>query len=159
MNKNREFYLILENIRSVHNVGSIFRTADAVGVSKICLCGVTPTPLDRFGRPRNDLAKVALGAEKTVPWEYAKNASALISNLKKSGFSTLTLEQSPHSVDYKKVKLKSKTVLVVGNEVTGVSRSLLKKADVICEIPMRGEKESLNVSVATGIILFRFLDK
>jgi 23S rRNA (guanosine2251-2'-O)-methyltransferase len=155
----REFFLILEDIRSVYNVGSIFRTADAAGVSKIFLVGVTPTPVDRFGRIRPDLAKVALGAEQMVAWEYMKSILPLVTKLKKEGFSVLALEQDVHSVDYKKIKIQNKTALVVGNEVEGVSKAVLKKADTICEIPMRGKKESLNVSVSTGITLFRLLDR
>ena len=149
--------LILHNIRSVHNVGSIFRTADAAGVSKILLSGYTPAPLDRFGRARKDFAKVSLGAEASVKWEVAQGIGAALAQLKKDGRHILALEQSPGSTplfDYKPVR---DIVLIVGNEVEGIEPSLLKLADIILEIPMRGQKESLNVSVATGIALFALL--
>ena len=148
------FDLILDNIRSVHNVGSIFRTAETAGVSKLYLIGTTPTPLDRFNRKREDLAKVALGAEDLVPWEYCTNGIALIKKLKKDGYKIIALEQAPNSIDYKKAKATNKTALILGNEVDGVSKALLKLSDEIAEIPMKGEKESLNVSVAAGVMMF-----
>ena len=150
--------LILHNIRSVYNVGAIFRTADACGVSKIYLTGYTPTPLDRFGLPRKDLHKAALGAEQSVPWEQENQVAKVIKSLKLKEFKIIALEQSPRSIDYKKFQLTQNSVLVIGNEVRGVSKSLLEKCDEILEIPMRGKKESLNVSVATGILLARILD-
>lgn len=150
--------LILDNIRSRHNVGSIFRTADCAGVSKIYLCGTTPTPLDRFGRPIKEIEKTALGAEKSVEWEYAKTTITVLKKLKKEGFQIIAVEQTKDSVDYKKVKVKSKVAFVVGNEVEGISKSVLKLCDMIAEIPMQGSKESLNVSVATGVALFRVLN-
>ena len=158
--RRREIILVLHNIRSAHNVGSIFRTADAAGVKKIYLCGITPTPLDRFGRPRQDLAKVSLGAEKMVAWEYAKSASRLLGNLKKDGYKIFAVEQFPKSTPYHKFDIKSKKLkaaLVFGNEVRGLPPSVLKKADKILEIPMCGKKESLNVSVACGVTLFRLV--
>jgi 23S rRNA (guanosine2251-2'-O)-methyltransferase len=156
-------YLILENIRSVYNVGAIFRTADAVGIDKIFLIGTTPTPIDRFGRERQDLHKAALGAEKNIPWEFVKseNIDELILKLKAEKFVTVAVEQSPKSLDYKKVskKIRGKNVvMLVGNEVDGVSKTVLEKVDIVSEIPMNGSKESLNVSVATGVILYRFFD-
>ena len=155
----RQTYLLLHDIRSVYNVGAIFRTADAVGVTKIYLTGYTPTPVDRFNQPRPDFAKCALGSEKTVAWEYAKSPTALITRLKKEGIQVIAVEQSKTSIDYKKVKPAQKTLVLFGNEVTGVSKSILKKSDIIAEIPMRGMKESLNVSVSAGIVLFRLFDK
>ncbi len=152
-------YLILNDIRSVYNVGAIFRTADAIGIDKIYLTGITPTPLDRFMRPRADLAKSALGAEKNVPWEYIKSPLVLINKLKKQGFTLYALEQDPQSVDYKKVTLNSKSAVIVGNEVSGVTKKLLSKVDTIAEIPMNGTKESLNVSVSLGIVIYRWLDR
>jgi 23S rRNA (guanosine2251-2'-O)-methyltransferase len=152
-----ETILILHNIRSVYNVGSIFRTADAAGVTKIILTGYTPTPLDRFKRPRLDLQKVALGAEQTVAWEYSKNPFAAIFKLKQEGVAIVAIEQDPRSTSifsYAKHKSKVPVALVLGNEVRGLSKALLNKCDAIVEIPMRGKKESLNVSVAAGIVLF-----
>ena len=154
----KQVYLLLHNIRSLHNVGSIFRTADAAGIQKIFLSGYTGTPVDQFGKPRSDVAKVALGAEKTIPWEYRKTPNALIAKLKKEGFTLIALEQAPTSTNYKKVKIKGPTLIILGNEVKGMSKSLLSKCDIIAEIPMKGKKESLNVSVATGILVFQILN-
>jgi tRNA G18 (ribose-2'-O)-methylase SpoU len=150
--------IILDNIRSTHNVGSIFRTADALGVSKIVLCGTTPAPVDRFGRDRSDISKVALGAEKNLVWKYEKSTLTAINKLKKDGYQIIAVEQAENSVDYKKVKITSKVAFVMGEEVSGLSPSILKQVDIIAEIPMRGEKESLNVSVAFGVALFRILN-
>ena len=153
----QECCLILHDIRSVYNVGAIFRTADAAGISKIYLTGLTPTPFDRFDRKRKDFAKTALGAEDSVPWEKKENIELLISNLKKDKFKIVAIEQAENSIDYKKIK-GQKLAIMMGNEVDGISEEILKKCDQIAEIPMRGEKESLNVSVATGIALFRILN-
>ncbi len=153
----RKVYLILENIRSAENVGAIFRTADAVGVSKIYLIGITPSPIDRFGRARKDIAKSALGAELSVPWEARTKAGPLVRELKKKKFLIVALEQSKKSVDYKKVKPKGNFVLIMGNEVDGVKPTTLSLCDKVVEIPMKGIKESLNVSVATGVALYRML--
>jgi 23S rRNA (guanosine2251-2'-O)-methyltransferase len=151
--------LILENIRSVHNVGAIFRTADAVGISKIVLVGITPAPIDRFGRARADLAKAALGAEKTMPWQAVATIAEAVESLRAEGFQIISLEQADNSVDYKKVSVADSVAIVVGNEVDGVSKEALALSDIVAEIPMAGDKESLNVSVATGVALFRLLDK
>ncbi len=156
--KNRENILILHNIRSVENVGAMFRTADAAGINKIYLTGYTPAPLDRFGRKRGDLAKSALGAEEFVKWEHKKTIFPLLAKLKKDNFLIIGLEQNKNSVDYKKVKLQNSNVFIMGPEVTGIPKNILKKCNIIAEIPMRGKKESLNVSVACGIALFRMLN-
>jgi tRNA G18 (ribose-2'-O)-methylase SpoU len=158
MKKETENILILHNIRSVENVGAIFRTADAAGMDKIYLTGYTPCPLDRFGRKRGDLAKSALGAEEFVKWEQKKSILQLLSKLKKEKFLIIGIEQDKKAIDYKKVKLQNKNVFIVGAEVTGIPKNILKKCDIIAEIPMKGKKESLNVSVATGIALFRMLN-
>lgn len=157
MKKNQENILILHDIRSVENVGAMFRTADAAGIDKIYLTGYTPAPLDRFGRKRGDLAKSALGAEEFVPWESKKVLPALMRSLRRENFQIIAIEQDERSVDYKKVKLKNKNAFIVGTEVTGIPKNILKKCDVIAEIPMRGKKESLNVSVACGVVLFAVL--
>jgi len=148
----------MHNIRSAENVGAMFRTADAAGVNKIYLTGYTPAPLDRFGRKRGDLAKSALGAEEYVKWESKKSLPAVIRRLRRGKFLIIGIEQDKKSVDYKKVKLKNKNAFIVGAEVTGLPKSILKKCDIIAEIPMHGKKESLNVSVALGIVLFRICD-
>lgn len=149
--------LILENIRSAQNVGAIFRTADAAGVSKIYLIGVTPSPIDRFGRKRTDVSKSALGAEETIAWESKKLTCPLIRKLKREGYQIIALEQDLKSVDYKKVKVKNKFALIVGAEVLGIDKKTLRDSDVIAEIPMKGKKESLNVSISLGIALFQLL--
>ncbi len=157
--KQKEHYLILHNIRSAYNVGAVFRTADAVGISKIYLTGYTPAPLDKFGLVRKDIAKTALGAENSIAWEYQKNISTLISNLKKDNVQIVALEQSKKSVDYRKIKIKIKTALILGNEVRGISKQIQDKCDITVEIPMNGKKESLNVSVAGGIAMFELFCK
>ena len=157
MKKKQEHILIIHNVRSVENVGAMFRTADAAGIDKIYLTGYTPAPVDRFGRKRSDLAKSALGAEEFVKWEQKKSILPLISKLKKEGFKIIAIEQDKKSIDYKKVKLKNKNAFIVGAEVTGIPQSIINKCDVVAEIPMKGKKESLNVSVALGVILFRVL--
>lgn len=149
--------LILDNIRSVENVGSIFRTADAFGVEKIYLCGLTPSPVDRFGRNRKDLHKTALGAENFVDWEYDENIENLVNKLKGS-FEIISVEQNGKSVKYKDFKQQKEKpiVLIFGSETEGVNKNVLKISDKIIEIPMKGKKESLNVSVTVGIILSTF---
>lgn len=163
---------VLDNIRSVHNVGSIFRTADGAGVLKIYCCGTTPTPLDAFGRARKDFAKVSLGAEHAVAWEYCASTAKALTKIKKEGYTIIAVEQHPKAVPLQKFHpAKPKLALVFGNEVEGVASAILKKADKIVEIPMRGKvvrqahhprsthagKESLNVSVAFGIAAYHFI--
>jgi|AntRauTorckE6833_2_1112554.scaffolds.fasta_scaffold01506_6 tRNA G18 (ribose-2'-O)-methylase SpoU len=156
----KEKVLVLHDIRSVLNVGAIFRTADAVGINKIYISGHTPAPVDRFGRERNDIKKTALGAQKSVKWEQVENVLDLISDLKKTGFEIVSLEQSKKSIDYKEVgnNIGDKVAVILGSETKGVSEEILNKSNLIVEIPMVGEKESLNVSVATGILLYRLFD-
>lgn len=166
--------LLLHNIRSVHNVGSIFRTADGCGLGKgapnegkIFLSGHTPAPTDRFGRTRPDIAKVALGAEKSVKWEALVASADVIGGVidflieqKKKGVHVVALEQDQRAVSIEKLNLKEKDsdkkemLLILGNEVGGIEKEILDLADTIVEIPMLGEKESLNVSVAAGIALY-----
>jgi len=146
--------IVLHNIRSVYNVGSIFRTADAAGVSKIFLTGYTPIPVDRFGRVRKDLSKVALGAEKTVPWEFCRDIGICLRVLQKKDVRVVAVEQDARAVDFRKLSRGGRNAFVFGNEVRGLSPAVLSKTDSIVEIPMHGTKESLNVSVAVGIILF-----
>ncbi len=136
----------------------MFRTADASGVTKIFLTGYTPRPVDRFNRPVKEILKTALGAEKNIPWEHKPDTLEVIKDLKKKKVEIIALEQSPKALDYKKVKAKNDIALVVGNEVLGLSKEILAIADIIAEIPMNGGKESLNVSVALGVALFRILD-
>lgn len=152
----KEIVVILDNIRSMHNVGSMFRTADGAGIKKIYLCGITPLPIDRFKKPRPQFVKVSLGAEKTIPWEYAPSILKLVMRLKKEGYKIIAVEQDKKSVIYTKARFKKseKIAVIVGNEVRGIQRTVLKNSDTILEIPMRGKKESLNVGVAFGVILY-----
>lgn len=155
----RTSVLILDNIRSVENTGSIFRTAECLGVSKIYLIGTTPTPLDRFGKKRADFSKVALGAEDLVEWEYKQTVLPVIKELREQNFKILALEQDPQAkkLDSFEAHKLDLFALILGNEVEGISEEVLKKCDVVLEIEMRGEKESMNVSVAMGIALYNLL--
>lgn len=143
-----KFYFICDNIRSLENIGSLFRTADALGVDKIFLCGISGRP------PHSKISKTALGAEKTVPFEYHKQIGRLVKKLKRENVSVIALEQNKEAVIYNKFKPKFPLAIIVGNEVRGISQKILKKVDKIIYIPMRGEKESLNVAVAAGIAVY-----
>lgn len=147
---------VLDNIRSLYNVGSIFRTADAFGVRHLYLCGLTGRPDDELTGER--IHKTALGAEASVPWSYAKETINAITKLKANGYTVLVLEQTPQAVsvfDNSQLTVHNSHhqgyALVVGHEVYGVSQPVLALADHHLAIPMRGQKESLNVSVAFGI--------
>ena len=144
------FYLILPNIRSCHNVGAMFRTADACGVDKLFLVGYTATP------PKPQIDKVALGAETWIPWESKKDLKRLILTLKKKGFLVVALEKNDSSIDIANLdlQLQKNIALVVGNEVEGVESDIAELCDVVVHIPMYGKKESLNVSVAAGIGMY-----
>lgn len=152
--KKKIHFLMLPDIRSAINVGSIFRTADAVGISKIILAGYTPRPTDKFGRIQKDIAKSALGAENFVSWEYQEEILPTIKKLKKEGFKIIAIEQDERSVDYRKTKTNEKNLFILGPEVSGLDKKILSLCDQIAEIPMKGGKESLNVSVAAGVALF-----
>ncbi|MEK7681041.1 MAG: RNA methyltransferase [Patescibacteria group bacterium] len=143
----KKFVLILPNIRSGHNVGAIFRTADGAGVDKLYLTGYTPCP------PHTQIDKVSLGAEKWMPWEYRKQVGRLLQELKKMGYNIVALEQTKLSKNINEWEPKFPIALVFGNEKTGVPKSLLKHCDDAIEIPMVGKKNSLNVSVAAGIAM------
>ncbi len=147
---------LFHNVRSAHNVGALFRTADGAGVSKIFLTGITPTPTDRFGRAQKEIAKTALGAEMSVPWEHAKNPAGIIKTLRAQSWSIVGVEQDTRAKQYRSFTLKKPTLFIFGSEIRGLSKALRDQCDTLIEIPMRGSKESLNVSVAAGIILFRF---
>lgn len=141
--------VILENIRSLHNVGAIFRTADGAGWDKVYLTGYTGCPPDRR------IEKVSLGAEEFLPWEHTDSAVKLCEKLKKEGMNLIALEQSDQSSDIFATKCEGANIaLVLGNEVEGVSEEILDMCDQHLEIPMFGQKTSLNVSVAAGIALF-----
>ena len=142
--------VVLDNIRSMNNVGSIFRTCDAFNVEKLYLCGITATP------PQKEIAKTALGATNSVAWEYAEDVVALARRLKTEGYAIILAEQTDGSVmlqDFDFAKY-GKIALFVGNEVFGISDGLLPVCDAAVEIPQHGTKHSLNVAVATGIVLW-----
>ncbi|MCX6781864.1 MAG: RNA methyltransferase [Candidatus Magasanikbacteria bacterium] len=143
-----KFVLVLPDIRSAHNVGAMFRTADGAGVDKIFLCGYTARP------PHTQLDKVSLGAEKWVLWEYHKQTWRLLTQLREKGYNIVALEQTKKSIDLFKWKPKFPLALVVGNEKTGVTKGLLKYCDTSVVIPMKGRKTSLNVSVAAGVATY-----
>jgi tRNA G18 (ribose-2'-O)-methylase SpoU len=156
---NKQCVLVLDNIRSVENVGSLFRTAECLGVEQIILVGTTPAPLDRFGRERQDFVKVALGAEKLVPWVHVQTIEEALENLNNESYAIISLEQHTRAIDIKDSKAPKKFALILGNEVEGVSKIALDASDKIIEIGMKGKKESLNVSVAGGIALFTLLNR
>ncbi|MCA9358616.1 TrmH family RNA methyltransferase [Candidatus Kaiserbacteria bacterium] len=147
-------YLILENIRSAYNVGAIFRTADGAGVEKIFLVGYTPDPIDRFGRTQAEIKKTSLGASEEIEWEHRDDSQSLIDELKKEGFVTVAVELGKDSISLADFTLPEKVAYIMGNEVKGVEESTLQQVDKKVEIPMKGKKESLNVSVAAGIIMY-----
>lgn len=150
----QEIYLILHNIRSLYNVGALFRTADAAGVSKTYLTGYTPSPLDSFGNFRKEISKTALGAERYVPWEKVRNANEVLKTFRRSNVQAVALEKTGAARDIGTFKPRFPFALLVGNEVRGLSGPLLKKCDAVVKIPMYGRKESLNVAVAAGVALF-----
>lgn len=145
--------LVLDNIRSLFNVGSMFRNADAAGIRKILLCGITGYP------PQGGITKISLGAENSVPWEYHKTTVGAIRALKEQGYYILALEQTEESVEYHRYTPKSKIAIIVGNEVEGVSDEVMGLVDGAIEIPMEGIKNSLNVSVACGIVVIHIAMK
>lgn len=150
-------YLVLDNIRSSENVGSILRTADAVGISKVFLVGITPAPIDRFGRVQPKIKKSALGAEESVSWEQADDSKNLLKRLREEGMKIYAVEQDEKSKDYKDVSISEDSAFIFGPEVDGISKETLGLCDEVIEIPMKGEKESLNVSVSVGVALYRIL--
>ena len=147
--------VILHDIRSHYNVGAIFRTSDGAGVSKIYLTGYTPAPEDRFGRQVAEISKTALGAEKFVAWEKNEDILAVVQKLKSEGVTVVAVEQSNNSVMLNDFVVPEKVAYMFGSETAGVSPEVLAEVDIILELPMLGQKESLNVSVTAGIVLFR----
>ena len=143
--------ILVENVRSVHNVGSIFRSADGFGADKIYLTGYTAHP------PREDLSKTALGSENAIPWEHFENPLDAAKKILKKGISLVLLEQTTKSKCIYDINWKFPICFIVGNEVVGVSEELSKLANIHAEIPMRGIKQSLNVSVAAGVIGYELL--
>ncbi len=156
----RKIVLIIHNVRSAYNVGALFRTADGAGVERVFLSGYTLSPdkSDKkyLTKAEKELAKTALGAEKTLRWEKVKSFASLVRKLHQEHFDIVALEQDEASIDYRKYQTEKNIALVVGNEVKGVDKSILNQCDVIIDLPMRGKKNSLNVSVAGGVALYFF---
>ena len=142
--------ILVENVRSVHNVGSIFRSADGFGAEKIYLSGYTAHP------PREDLYKTALGAEDAVPWEYYEDPLDAAAVIKREGIPLILIEQTKQSKSMYEIDWEFPVCFIVGNEVSGVSEELSAMTDIHAELPMRGVKQSLNVSVATGVVGYEF---
>jgi len=144
---------LIENVRSMHNVGSIFRSSDGARIEQLILSGFTPVP------PRPEISKTALDSTESVPWSYTKNSVKKINELKQNGYTIYTVEQTTESEVYTEVEYKFPLCFIMGNEVDGVSDELVKQTDYAIEIPMLGIKHSLNVSVAYGIVLYNMLAK
>ncbi len=143
--------VILDNIRSMHNVGSVFRTADAFLVEAIFLCGFTPQP------PHRDIHKTALGATETIDWIYFATTVEAVNAVKEKGYKIFAIEQVEKSVSLEKFSSTEKIAVVFGNEVEGVSNEVLPLCDGYIEIPQLGMKHSLNISVAAGIVLWEIV--
>lgn len=144
--------VILDNVRSLHNVGSVFRTADAYCVEKVILCGITATP------PNTEIHKSALGAEFSVDWAYYKETTEAVNELKQAGYTILAIEQAHDSInmDTFKAEKGNKYAVILGNEVKGVQQSVIDLSDDCLELPQFGTKHSLNVSVTAGIVIWEF---
>ncbi|AEM70945.1 tRNA/rRNA methyltransferase (SpoU) [Allomuricauda ruestringensis DSM 13258] len=153
--KKSPIIIILDNVRSLNNIGSVFRTADAFLVQKIYLCGITATP------PHKDIRKTALGATESVEWEYKKDTLELVEALKENGVKIVSVEQAENAVmlnDYQ-VKPDETIALIFGNEVKGVSQEVVTASDAVLEIPQFGTKHSLNISVSTGVVVWDIWSK
>lgn len=151
--KKNEIYALLDNIRSLHNVGAIFRTSDAVLLKKLYLCGITGHP------PRNEISKTALGAEEVVEWEYHEDAIDLLKDLKKKGITIVAVEIANDSVNYDQAKYDFPVCFVFGHEVYGISDEVMNLVDMTVEIQMLGRANSLNIATSYGIIVYNALKK
>ncbi len=145
--------VILDDIRSLHNVGAVFRTADAVAVEHLYLCGISGTP------PRDEIRKTSLGAEETVPWSYHTDAVPVIEELRQRGYQIVVLEQTTASIDYGCAEYRFPLCLVIGHEYNGVADKLVAMADMAVDLPMCGIKHSLNVSVAFGVAVYKIFER
>ncbi|MDR2145059.1 MAG: RNA methyltransferase [Tannerella sp.] len=144
--------VVLDQVRSLNNVGSVFRTADAFRLESVCLCGITATP------PNAEIHKTALGAEETVEWRYYKNTPDCVKELKKNGFYVCAIEQTENSIPLETMELSpdQKYAIILGHEVKGVQQEVINECHCCIEIPQFGTKHSLNVSVAAGIVIWEF---
>ncbi len=155
LRKKTPLVIVLDNVRSLHNVGSVFRTSDAYLVEAVCLCGITSTP------PHAEIHKSALGAENSVDWVYFEDTLEAIKELKTKGFEVLAIEQAEGSTLLNQLEINpsGKYAVVLGNEVKGVQQAVVDACDGCIEIPQYGTKHSLNVSVTAGIIIWEFASK
>ena len=153
ISQKNPFVVVLDNVRSMHNIGSVFRTSDAFSAEKIYLCGITATP------PHREIHKTALGAEDSVAWEYAEHTHLLIPILKAEGYTIACVEQAEGSTNLQNFipEPGRKYAFVFGNEVFGVDDEVVAKADICLEIPQFGTKHSFNISVTTGIVLWQYI--
>ena len=149
------FVIVLDNVRSQANVGSVFRTADAFLIEKICLCGITACP------PHRDIQKTALGATESVSWSYYPTTIEAIAELKEKGYQLIGIEQAEGSIELQNIiiDIKEKYALIFGNEVNGVDQEVLNKCDKCVEIPQFGTKHSFNIAVSAGIVLWEMNKK
>ena len=147
--------VVLDNVRSAHNVGAIFRTSDAFLLEKVCLCGITPTP------PHKEIRKTALGASESLAWNHFKNTHDCIDSLKKEGYHIISIEQAEGAVmlnDFQP-ETEIKYAVVFGNEVKGVNQAVVNNSDAVIEIPQFGTKHSLNISVSAGVVIWHLFQK
>lgn len=151
--ERKPIVLVVDDVRSLFNIGSFFRTADAFLLEKICLCGISGRP------PQKEIEKTALGTVESVPWEYFEKIGSCLDSLKKEGYQIVALEQTDSSVDYRKAKYEYPVALVVGNEIDGVGEVGLGKADIAVEIEMGGRASSLNVANAFAIVIAEIANK
>lgn len=151
--KRRDIYFILDSVLDTYNVGGIFRLADAIGVKKVYLCGLTETP------PNPRIKKASINTTEWVEWQYFADAKIAIDHLRSTidHLTVIAVEQDKKSVDYSKIDYKPPIAFVVGNETTGISKEVLKESDYIAEIPMFGVNTSLNVIISLGIIVYRLI--
>ena len=165
----RDIVLIVHNIRSAHNVGSLLRTADGLGIRQVILSGYSPYPISKNDQRLPHIArsvdarihKTALGAEKSVSWRHTEDIETLLVQLKDKGYQLAALEQAKGSIAISDFKPSAKTAIIIGSELGGIEPDLINKCDVILEIPMRGRKESFNVAAAAAMVLYHltYLDK
>ncbi len=153
--KKSPIIIILDNIRSLNNIGSVFRTSDAFLIEKIYLCGITAQP------PHNDIRKTALGSTETVDWEYVENTIDVVTQLKNDGVKICAIEQAEHAtmLDAFQPQTNNKYAFVFGNEVKGVAQDVVSASDEVIEIPQFGTKHSLNISVSTGVVIWDVFSK
>ncbi len=149
--ERRKIYVIADNIRSLHNVGSLFRTSEAAGIEKLYLIGISGRP------PRKEISKTAIGAENNVPWEYYADIIPLLKYFKSERIPIIVLEHTNSSINFQNIHYEFPLCLVVGNEVDGISEDVMDYADIAVDIPMFGMKQSLNVSVAYGVMLYELI--